>query len=146
MRPIGVGDWPGMTPWNVSCAGTRSDRLRPISMKVFLMIRFIEAPLSINVLVILYCPIGYLTTNGKFLSDSSVSGWSSGLNVISMLDHFIHLLGSMCYAKLISAMLRSASLAPCCANAMSGEPSGAMRWIDLIIVWSRTALKSGFRF
>jgi hypothetical protein len=27
-----------------------------------------------------------------------------------------------------------------------GEPSGAMRWIDSMMVWSHTALKSEFRF
>jgi hypothetical protein len=43
-------------------------------MKVFLMIRFNEAPLSINVLTTLCRPIGSLTTNDKFLSDSSISG------------------------------------------------------------------------
>jgi hypothetical protein len=43
-------------------------------MKVFLIMRFNEAPLSINVLATLCRPIVSLTTNGKFLSDSSVSG------------------------------------------------------------------------
>jgi hypothetical protein len=35
-------------------------------MKVFLMIRFNEAPLSIDVLATLYYPIDSLTTKGKF--------------------------------------------------------------------------------
>jgi hypothetical protein len=52
----------------------RSDKLRPISMKVFLMMRLSEVPLSIRVLVTLCRPIGSLTTKGKFLSHSSVSG------------------------------------------------------------------------
>jgi hypothetical protein len=43
-------------------------------MNVFLMIRFNEAPLSINVLATLCRLIGNLTTNDKFLSDSFVSG------------------------------------------------------------------------
>jgi hypothetical protein len=43
-------------------------------MKVFLMIRFNEAPLSINVLATLCRPISSFTTNGKFLSGSYVSG------------------------------------------------------------------------
>jgi hypothetical protein len=64
-------------------------------MKVFLMMRFNEALLSIRVLAILCHPIGNLTTNGKFLLDSSVSGWSSGPNDMSMSNHFIILPGSM---------------------------------------------------
>jgi hypothetical protein len=75
--------------------GVRSDRLRPISMKIFLMIRFNEAPLSISVLANLCHPIGSLTTNGKFIPYSSVSGWSSGPNDMSMSDHFIILPSSM---------------------------------------------------
>jgi hypothetical protein len=43
-------------------------------MKVFLMIRFNEAPLSIRVLVTLCRQISSLNTKGKFLSESSVSG------------------------------------------------------------------------
>jgi hypothetical protein len=43
-------------------------------MMVFLMIRFNEVPLSINVLVILCYSIGSLIMNDKFLSDSSISG------------------------------------------------------------------------
>jgi hypothetical protein len=54
--------------------GVKSFRLRLISMKVFFMIRFNEAPLSINFLATLCHPIGILTTNDKFLSDSSVFG------------------------------------------------------------------------
>jgi hypothetical protein len=54
--------------------GVRSDKLRPISMKVFLIMRFNEAPLSINVLATLCHPIGILTMSGRFLSDSSVMG------------------------------------------------------------------------
>jgi hypothetical protein len=41
-------------------------------MKVFLIMRFREAPLSINVLATLCHPIGIFTTKGKFLSDSFV--------------------------------------------------------------------------
>jgi hypothetical protein len=64
-------------------------------MKIFLIMRFKEAPLSINVLATLCHLIGILTTNGKFLSDNSVSGWSSGPNETPMLDHLIILLGSI---------------------------------------------------
>jgi hypothetical protein len=64
-------------------------------MKVFLMIRFNEAPLLITVLVTLCRPIGNLTMNGKVLSDSSVTGWSSGPNDMSMLDHLVILLDLM---------------------------------------------------
>jgi hypothetical protein len=71
MHPMGVDVCPGKIPWNVSCTGIRSDKLRPISMKVFLIIRFNEAPLSINVLAALCRPIGILTMSGRFLSDSS---------------------------------------------------------------------------
>jgi hypothetical protein len=74
MRPMGVDACPGMIPWNMSCTGVRSDKLRPISMKVFLIMRFNEVPLSINVLATLCHPIRILTTSGKFLSDSSVTG------------------------------------------------------------------------
>jgi hypothetical protein len=102
MCPIGVDDCPGMTPWNMSCTGTRSDRFRTISMKVFLMIRLNEGPLSISVLATLCRPIRNLITNDKFLSDSSVSGWSSGPNDISTSDHFTLLPSSMRWVKLIS--------------------------------------------
>jgi hypothetical protein len=111
---MGVVDCSGISLWNVSCTGTRSDRLRSISMKVFLMIRINEAPLSIGVLATLCRPIGNLTTNSKFLSDSYVSGWSSGLNDISTSHHFIILPGSMDWAKLISR----SSFFPCVFEAM----------------------------
>jgi hypothetical protein len=124
MRPIGVDDYPGMTPWNMSCIGIRSDKLRLISMKVFLMIRFNEAPLSINVLAILGRPIGNLTMNGKFCSDRSVSRWSSSLNDISTSDHFILLPDSMPWDKLISY----SSFFPCVFKAMDMLPP----WIMLI--------------
>jgi hypothetical protein len=68
-----VDDCPGMIPWKVSCTGVNSAKLRPISMKVFLIIKFSEPPLSIKVLVILCRPIGILTMKGRFLSDSSMS-------------------------------------------------------------------------
>jgi hypothetical protein len=60
MRPMEVDDYPGMIPWKVSCTGVNSAKLRPISMKVFLIIKFSEAPLSIKVLVSLWRPIGIL--------------------------------------------------------------------------------------
>jgi hypothetical protein len=56
--------------------------------------RFNEAPLSIIVLATLCRPIGILMMNGKFLSDSSVIGWSFGPNEISTSDHLILLTGS----------------------------------------------------
>jgi hypothetical protein len=102
MRLMGVDDCPGMTPWNVSCTGVKSFRLRLISMKVFLMMRFSEAPLSIRVLATLCRPTESLTTKGMFRSDSSVSGWSFGLNEISTSNHFIFLPESMRWAKMIS--------------------------------------------
>jgi hypothetical protein len=71
---MGVDSYPGMIPWNVSCTGVRSYKLMPISMKVFLIMRFNEAPLSINILATLCRPIEILTTSGRFLSDSSVMG------------------------------------------------------------------------
>jgi hypothetical protein len=74
MHPMGIDAYPGMIPWNMSCTGVRSDNLRPISLKVFLIMRFNEAPLSINVLATLCYPIGILTMSGRFLSDSSVMG------------------------------------------------------------------------
>jgi hypothetical protein len=43
-------------------------------MKVFLIMRFNEAPLSINVLSTLCHSIEILTMSGRFLSDSSVMG------------------------------------------------------------------------
>jgi hypothetical protein len=52
-------------------------------MNVLLIKRFNEAPMSIIVLATLCRPIGILTTNGKFLSNSSVIGWSSSPNEIS---------------------------------------------------------------
>jgi hypothetical protein len=54
--------------------GVRSDKLRPISMKVLFIIRFNEAPLSINVLATLCRPINILTMSGRFFSDSSMMG------------------------------------------------------------------------
>jgi hypothetical protein len=95
MHPMGVDDCPGITTWNVSCTWVRSARLRPISMKLFLVMRLREAPLSTRVLATLYRPIGSLTTKGKFRLDNVVSGWSSGLNEMSVPDHFILLSGSM---------------------------------------------------
>jgi hypothetical protein len=53
---MGVDACPRMISWNVSCMGVRFDNLRPISMKVFLIMRFNEAPLSINVLATLCHP------------------------------------------------------------------------------------------
>jgi hypothetical protein len=58
-------------------------------MKVFLIIRFSEAPLSIKVLATLCHPIGILSTKGRFLSDSSISRWSFGLNEMPTSDHLI---------------------------------------------------------
>jgi hypothetical protein len=54
--------------------GVKSFKLRLVSMKIFLMIRFNEAPVSINVLTTLCHLIGSLTMNGKFVLDSSVFG------------------------------------------------------------------------
>jgi hypothetical protein len=71
-------------------------------MKVFLIIKFSEAPLSIKVLATLWHPIGILTMKRKFLSDSSVSGWPSGLNEMSASDHLILLPASIHWARLIS--------------------------------------------
>jgi hypothetical protein len=90
-----VDDCPRMILWNILYTGVKSAKLRPISIKVFLIMRFNEVPLSINVLVTVCRPIGILTTNDKFLSDSSVSGWSFGQNEISTLDHLILLPGSI---------------------------------------------------
>jgi hypothetical protein len=95
MHLIGVDDYPSMTPWNISCTGIKSFRVRPISIKVFLMIRFNEAMLLISVFATICLLIGSLTMNGKFLSDSSMFRWSSGPNDMSMPDHFIPLPGSM---------------------------------------------------
>jgi hypothetical protein len=64
-------------PWKVSCTGVNSAKFKPISMKVFLIIKFNEAPLSIKILVNLCHPISILTTKGRLLSDSFMSGWSS---------------------------------------------------------------------
>jgi hypothetical protein len=73
MRHMGVDVCPGMISWNVSCIGVKSDNLRSISMKVFLIMRFNEAPLSINVLATLCHPIEILMMSGRILLDSSVS-------------------------------------------------------------------------
>jgi hypothetical protein len=91
-----------MIPWKVLSTEVNSTKLRPISMKVFLTIKFNKAPLSINVLATLCHPIGILTMKGKFLSDIFVSEWSSGPNEISTLDHFILLPSSIHWARLIS--------------------------------------------
>jgi hypothetical protein len=64
-------------------------------MNVFLIMRLRKAPLSVRVLAILCHPIGSLTNMGKFRLESSVSRWSSGLNDISVSDHFILLPGLM---------------------------------------------------
>jgi hypothetical protein len=64
-------------------------------MEVFLIIKFSEAQLSIKILVTLWHPIEILTTKGKFLSNSSTSGWSYGLNEMSTLDHLILLPSSI---------------------------------------------------
>jgi hypothetical protein len=40
MRPIGVDECTGIIPWNVSCMGVNSAKLGPMSMKVFLIIKF----------------------------------------------------------------------------------------------------------
>jgi hypothetical protein len=74
MHPIGVDYGPGMISWKVSCTEVNYARMRPILMKVFLIMRFKEASLSINVLATLCRLIGILITKGKFLSDSSISG------------------------------------------------------------------------
>jgi hypothetical protein len=58
-------------------------------MKVFLIIRFSEALLSIKVLATLCHPIDILTTKGMLLSNNSVYGWSSSLNEMPKSDHFI---------------------------------------------------------
>jgi hypothetical protein len=72
------------------------DQVEAISMKVFFIIKFSDVQLSIRVLVTSCRPIGILTTKGKFLSDNSMSGWSSDPNEISTLDHLILLLGTIC--------------------------------------------------
>jgi hypothetical protein len=61
-----------------------------------------RAPLSIKVLATLCRPTGILTTKGKFLSDNSVSGLSSGPNEMPTLDHLILRPGSIRWARLIS--------------------------------------------
>jgi hypothetical protein len=104
MRLMGVDNWPGVTPWKVSCIGVRSAKWRPISMNVFLMMRLSEAQLSIRVLATLCRPIGSLTMNDKFQLDSSISRRSLGPNEMLVSDHFIHLSGSICWAKLISLL------------------------------------------
>jgi hypothetical protein len=99
---MGVDDCPGMITWKVSCTGVNSARLRPMLMKVFLIIKFNESPLSINVLATFWRPIEIMTTKGRFFYYSSVSGWSSGLNEVPALDHLILLPGSIRWARLIS--------------------------------------------
>jgi hypothetical protein len=74
MRPLGVDDYPEITPWNVPCTRVKFDRLRPISMKVFLVMRFSKASLSTRVLATLCHPIESLIMKGKFRLDSYVSG------------------------------------------------------------------------
>jgi hypothetical protein len=64
-------------------------------MNVFLVMRLRDTPLSTKVMATLWRPIGSLTTKEKFRLDNAVSGWSSGLNEISVSDHFILLSGSM---------------------------------------------------
>jgi hypothetical protein len=64
-------------------------------MKIFPIIKFSEAPLSIRVLATLWRPIGVLMMKGRFLSDSSMSEWSYSLNEMSTSDHLIILPGSM---------------------------------------------------
>jgi hypothetical protein len=59
------------------------------------MIRFNDNLLSISVLATLCRLVGSLTTNGKFRSDSYVSGWSCGPNKMSTSDYLILLPGSM---------------------------------------------------
>jgi hypothetical protein len=66
MRPMGVDDCPRITPGKVSCIGVRSAKLRLISMNVFLIMRFSEAPLSTRVFATLCRLIGRLITKGKF--------------------------------------------------------------------------------
>jgi hypothetical protein len=64
-------------------------------MNVFLIMRLREASLSTIVLATLCYLMGCLTTKGKSRLDISVSRWSSGLNEMSVSDHFILLSGSM---------------------------------------------------
>jgi hypothetical protein len=45
-----------------------------------------------------------------------------------------------------SATTRFAASAPYCARRARGEPSGAIRWMVSIIAYTRTTLKSGFKF
>jgi hypothetical protein len=49
-------------------------------------------------------------------------------------------------ANCSAAITWLAASAPCWAKARRGELSGAMRWINFMMVWSRTTFKSGFRF
>jgi hypothetical protein len=102
MHQMGVDDYPGKIPWKVSCTGVNSAKLRPISMKVFLIIKFNEAALLIKVLATLWHPIRILTMKDMFLSDSSVSGWYSNPNEMPASDHLILVPGSICWARLIS--------------------------------------------
>jgi hypothetical protein len=115
---MGVDDYPEMIPWKVSCTGVNSAKLRPISMKVFLIIKFSETPLSIKVLATLWRPIEILTMRGRFQSNSSVSGWSSDPNEISASDHLILLPGSIRWARLISRW----SFFPCVLEVMDMLP------------------------
>jgi hypothetical protein len=87
-------------------------------MKIFLIIKLSKAPLSIIVLATLWCPIRILMTKGRFLSDRFASGWSSGLNERSILDHLILLLGSIHWARLISCW----SFFPCVLEARDMLP------------------------
>jgi hypothetical protein len=98
--------------------GVNLAKLRPISMKVFLIIKFSEDPLLIKVLATLCRPIGVLTMKGRFLSDGSVFVWSSGLNEIPTSDHLILLPGSIHWARLISR----GSFHPCVLEAMDMLP------------------------
>jgi hypothetical protein len=118
MHPMGDDDYPGMIPWKMPCMGVNSAKLRPILMKVFLIIKFSKAPLSIKVLATLCRPIRILMMKGRFLSDNSMSRWSSGLNEMSASDHLILLPGSIHWARLISRW----SFFPCVLEAMDILP------------------------
>jgi hypothetical protein len=71
-------------------------------MKVFYIIKFNEAPLSIKFLATLCRLIRILTMKGRFLLDISISGWSSGTNEMPTSDHLILLPDSIRWAMLIS--------------------------------------------
>jgi hypothetical protein len=45
-----------------------------------------------------------------------------------------------------SATIRFAASAPCYARRARGKPSGAIRWMVSMIAYTRTSLKSGFKF